>query len=97
MNNFEYRVLRIEPINTAVQRCASRSSAVQRYARKSTEFAWGSKIIGENQGEMKNSSVTQGSANGGICCTFPFYICVDRPSRSHHEQFRTQGSAHRAY
>ena len=23
--------------------------------------------------------------------------CVDRPSRSHHEQFPTQGSAHRAY
>ena len=26
MNNFEHRVLRIEPINTAVQRCASRST-----------------------------------------------------------------------
>ena len=25
MNNFEHRVLHIEPINTAVQRCASRS------------------------------------------------------------------------
>ena len=26
MTNFEHRVLRIEPINTAVQRCASRST-----------------------------------------------------------------------
>ena len=26
MNNFEHRVLRIGPINTAVQRCASRST-----------------------------------------------------------------------
>ena len=45
MNNFEHRVLRIEPINTAVQRCASRSTAVQRCARKSTELIWGSKGV----------------------------------------------------
>ena len=33
----------------------------------------------------------EGSAEHSRC------TCVDRPSRSHHEQFRTQGSAHRAY
>ena len=31
----------------------------------------------------------EGSAEHSRC------TCVDRPSRSHHEQFRTQGSAHR--
>ena len=49
---------KLEPINAAVQRYASRSSAVHRCARRSTEFAWGSKTIGQNRGEMKNSSVT---------------------------------------
>ena len=33
----------------------------------------------------------EGSAKHSRC------TCVDRSSRSHHEQFRTQGSAHRAY
>ena len=33
----------------------------------------------------------KGSAEHSRC------TCVDRPSRSHHEQFRTQGSAHRPY
>ena len=42
MNNFEHMVLRIEPINTAVQRCTSRS----------TEFASRQKIVGENRGKM---------------------------------------------
>ena len=45
MNNFEHRVLRIEPINTAVQRCAVRSTAVQKCARKSAEFTWGFKGV----------------------------------------------------
>ena len=90
MNNFEHRVLRIEPINTAVQRCASRtfplyrssrslenfrtrdflhieSTAVQRGARKSTEFASGSNIVGESRGEMENSLVTQDSTHIGFC------------------------------
>ena len=40
MNNFEYRILRIEP--TAVQRCT----------RKSIEFASRQKIVGDNRGEM---------------------------------------------
>ena len=40
INNFEHRVLRIEP--TAVHRCA----------RKSTEFASRYKIVGENRGYM---------------------------------------------
>ena len=33
------------------------STAVQRCARKSTEFASGSKIVGENREEMENSLV----------------------------------------
>ena len=72
------------------------STAVQRCARKSTEFASGQKIVGDNRGEMENSLFTQDSTHKGSAdhsrCT-----CVNRPSRSHHEQFRTQGSAHRAY
>ena len=43
-NKFEHRVLRIEPINTAVQRRGSRS----------TEFASRYKIVGENRGDGKN-------------------------------------------
>ena len=39
------------------------STAVQRCARKSTEFASGSKVVDENRGEMENSSVTQGSTH----------------------------------
>ena len=73
------------------------STAVQRCARKSTEFASGSKIVDENRGDMDNSLVTQdftyiieGSAEHSRC------TCVDRPSRSHHEQFQTQGFADRA-
>ena len=121
MNNFEHRVLRIEPINTAVQRCASRTfpwyrpscsleqirtqgflpiestAAIQRCARKSIEFASGSNIVGQNRVEMENSLVTtQDSTHVGFCCTFPLRACVDRPSRSPHVQFRTQGSAHNA-
>ena len=37
-----------------------KSTAVQRCARKSTEFASGSNIIGESWGEMKISLVTTG-------------------------------------
>ena len=90
MNNFEHRVLRIEPINTAVQGCSSRtcplyrpsrsleqfrtkgflhieSTAVQRCARKSTEFASGSNIVGESRGKMENPLVTQDSTHIGFC------------------------------
>ena len=71
-------------------------TAVRRCARESTEFASGSKIVGENRREMENFLVTQNSTHEGSAelsrCT-----CVDRPSRSHHEQFRRQGSAHKAY
>ena len=91
MNNFEHRVLRIEPIDTAaVERCVSRtfplyrplrsleqirtqtflhikSTAVQRCARKSTEFASGSNIVGESRGEMENPLVTQDSTHRGFC------------------------------
>ena len=43
------------------------STAVQRYARKSAEFASGSKIVGENREEMENSFVTQDSTHRGFC------------------------------
>ena len=43
------------------------STAVQRCARKSTEFVSGSKIVGENRGEMENSLVTQDSTHRGFC------------------------------
>ena len=72
------------------------STAVQRCARKSTEFASGSKIVDENRGDMENSLVShrilriEGSAEDSRC------TCVDRPSRSHHEQFHTHGFADRA-
>ena len=46
----------------------------------------GDKKLGENQGEMEISLVTQDAAHKGFCWTFPLY----RPSRSL-EQFRTQG------
>ena len=88
LNNFEHKVFCAYLESTTVQRCA----------RKNTEFASGSKTVGENRREMANSLVTQdsthsleGSAEHSRC------TCVDRPSRSHHEHFRTQGSAHRAY
>ena len=42
-----------------------------RCARESTEFASGSKIVGENRGEMENSIVTQDSTHRGFCLTFP--------------------------
>ena len=63
------------------------STAGQRCARKSTEFASGSKTVGDNRGEMRISLVTQDAAHKGFCWTFPLYI----PSRSSLEQFRTQG------
>ena len=43
------------------------STAVQRCARKSTEFASGSKIVDENRGDMENSLVTQDSTHRGFC------------------------------
>ena len=43
------------------------STAVQRCARKSTEFASGSNIVGENRGEMENFLVTQDSTHRGFC------------------------------
>ena len=73
------------------------STAVQRCARKSTEFASASKIVGENRGEMENSLVTQDSTQRVLLNIPVVHVCVDRPSRSPHERFRTQGSAHRAY
>ena len=39
------------------------SAGVQRCAGKNIEFASGSRIVGENQGEMGNSSVTQDSTH----------------------------------
>ena len=43
------------------------STAVQRCARKSTEFASGSKIVDENRGDMENFLVTQDSMHRGFC------------------------------
>ena len=47
-------------------------AAVQRCARKSTEFASGSKIFGENRGRTENSLIaqelrTEGSAEDSRC------------------------------
>ena len=39
------------------------STAVQRCARKSTKFASGSNIVGENRRETENSLVTQDSTH----------------------------------
>ena len=43
------------------------STAVQLCARKSTEFASGSKIVDENRGEMENFLVIQDSTHRGFC------------------------------
>ena len=44
------------------------STAAQSCAHKSTEFALGSKIVGENRGEMANSFlVTQDSTHRKFC------------------------------
>ena len=43
------------------------TAAVQRCARKSTEYASGSKMVGENREEMENSLVTQGSTHRWFC------------------------------
>ena len=59
MNNFKRRVLRIEPNNTAVQKCAINS--------RSTEFASGSKIVDENRGDIEHFLVTQDSMHRGFC------------------------------
>ena len=41
-------------------------AAGQRCARKSTEFASGSKIVDENRGDMENILVTQDSTHRGF-------------------------------
>ena len=43
------------------------STAVQRCARKSTEFASGSKIVDGNRGDVENFLVTQDSTHRGFC------------------------------
>ena len=43
------------------------STAVQRCARKSTEFASGSKIVDENRGDVENFLVIQDSTHRGFC------------------------------
>ena len=66
---------------------------MQRRVRKKAEFASGSKIVGENQEEMEKSLVTQdythslGENQGEGSAEHPHCTCVDKPSRSHHEQF----------
>ena len=44
-----------------------KSTAVQRCARESTEFASVSKIVGENRGEIANSLSTQDSTHREFC------------------------------
>ena len=49
----------------------------QRFLRiESTEFALGSKIVGENRGEMANSLMTQDSTHRGFCRILPLYMYV---------------------
>ena len=43
------------------------STAGQRCARKSTEFASGTKVVDENRGDMGNILVTQDSTHRGFC------------------------------
>ena len=43
------------------------STAGQRCARKSTEFASGSKIVDKNRGDVENFLVTQDSTHRGFC------------------------------
>ena len=43
------------------------STAVQRCARKSTDFASGSKIVDQNWGDVENFLVTQDSTHRGFC------------------------------
>ena len=43
------------------------STAGQRCAHKSTEFASGSKIVDENGGDVDNFLVTQDSTHRGFC------------------------------
>ena len=50
MNNFEHRVLRIEPINNAVQRCASRTFPLYRPSRFLDQF--------RTQGSLRIESTT---------------------------------------
>ena len=70
MKNFEHRFLRIE--STAAQRCA----------RKSTEFALRRREPGRDVEILCDRMLcTKGSAEHSPC------TCVDRPSRSADEQF----------
>ena len=80
MNNFEHRVLRIERINTAVQRCAIIVGVLDLHRDKKTQAR-----IGEIPG-IRISLVTQDAAHKEFCWTVP----LNRPSRFL-EQIRTQG------
>ena len=53
--------------NGGVEERRTAPAAVQRCVRKSTEFASGSKIVGENRGEMESSLVAQDSTHRGFC------------------------------
>ena len=43
------------------------STAGERYDRKSTEIASGSKIVDENRGDVENVLATQHSTHRGFC------------------------------
>ena len=72
--------------STAGQRCARKSIGLHRDQISLTR-------TGERWKVLHSHRILriEGSAEHSRC------TCVDRLSRSHHEQLRTQGSAHRAY
>ena len=88
LNNFEHSFfLRIESTAAAVQRGVL--VRVMNLHRDQKSLA----RIGERWKIPKSHRILriEGSAEHSHC------TCVYRPSRSSHEQFRTKGSAHRAY
>ena len=55
-----------KPFRTQGFLCIESTAVQRRCARKSTEYASGSKIVGENWGEMENFFVTQDSTHRGF-------------------------------
>ena len=84
MNNFEHRVLRIEPIITAVQRCASRSTVLNLHRDKNRRREPGRdvKILSDRMLHIEGSSAQHSR------CT-----CLDRHSRSADEQLHNNRAA----
>ena len=72
MNNFEHRILRIEPIYTAVRRCASCIYIAMKNRRR--EPGQDVKILGDRMLRIRGSA------------EHSRWTCVDRPSRSADKQ-----------